>query len=333
MVAVLINGDGIAASCCSHLLRQAGLHPIVERLARPRLPALMLSEATQLLLRDVFGREDLFSGVPRVRSRVVVWAQDSKARTLPHSAVIIGEQQLLERIHHGLGESESVQAEQPNWTIFASTAPRPPSVEHHFGSRMAAASPVRLNPKSDAEACWIESFENGWLFLLPSGKGPGWLLSVGDSVESLLERSGLIKEQIDEIDPSRGTFPSHPRIVLPLSEPGWLACGTAALGFDPLCGEGTGNAVREAILASAIIRAAVEGASIDDLVAHYQTRLLAGFRRHFDLCIEFYASGRSGPWWDDQVNELKRGLAWCSQQVRDTPAFRYRLNGFTLERL
>ena len=29
---------------------------------------------------------------------------------------------------------------------------------------------------------------------------------------------------------------------------GWLACGTAAMGFDPICGDGTGYAVREGIL-------------------------------------------------------------------------------------
>ena len=35
--------------------------------------------------------------------------------------------------------------------------------------------------------------------------------------------------------------------------PGWLSCGTAALSFDPICGDGTGHAVREGILAAAVI--------------------------------------------------------------------------------
>jgi hypothetical protein len=104
------------------------------------------------------------------------------------------------------------------------------------------------------------------------------------------------------------------------------------LGFDPLCGEGAGNAVREAILASAIIRAALGGEEADNLVTHYQTRLIAGFQRHLLLCHEFYKSGRSGPWWERQLSELSKGLAWCSQQLTRKQGARYRLNGFSLER-
>ena len=81
-----------------------------------------------------------------------------------------------------------------------------------------------------------------------------------------------------------------------MAGPGWLACGTAALGFDPLCGDGAGNAVREAILGSAAIRRAIATDEADSLAAHYQARLLAGFKRHVALCFEFYKSGRSGPW-------------------------------------
>lgn len=331
MASVLIRGEGIAGSCCSRLLGEAGLQITVERLRRPKLPAVMLGEITQKLLRDVFDREDLFAGLPQIRSRVVAWGQDSKPMTVPHSAVVVSEQDLLDHIQQRPGQTEHLKREEPDWTIFASTPLRPSSVEHHFGSRIAAASPARLKPECDAEACWIESLESGWLFLLPSGKGTGWLLSVGGSAESLLEVSRLIKDRIIELGPSQGTFPSHPRIALPLSEPGWLACGTAALGFDPLCGDGTGNATREAILGSAVVRAASSGGDVDSLVAHYQARLLAGFKRHVELCVDFYKSGHSGPWWNNQVDDLERGLAWCSQQLADEDLFRYRLNGFTLE--
>jgi hypothetical protein len=333
MVEVLIRGEGIAVSCCLRLLHSAGVTAAVEPLHRPKLPAIMLGETTQRLLRDVFDRDDLFTGLPRICRRVVLWGSRSEAVTVPHSAVVASEKQLLERITQGCPPAENLKPDSPDWTIIASS-PLPPSVvENHFGSRRAAASAVSLQAGCDPQSCWIESLEHGWLFLLPAEEGEGWLLSVGDSAESLLVTSRLIQKQICNLRPSRGTFPSHPRVAFPLCEPGWLACGSAAMGFDPLCGDGTGNAVREAILGSAAIRAAIAGGDVSSLTTHYQARLLAGFKRHIGLCLEFYKTGHSGTWWSRQLEDLQRGLSWCSQQLQGVDASRYCLNGFTLEQV
>jgi hypothetical protein len=86
------------------------------------------------------------------------------------------------------------------------------------------------------------------------GDHTGWLLAVGDRGETLLAGSRMVSGQIAEITGEPAEFPAHPRIVWPLCGPGWLACGTGALSFDPLCGVGSGHAVREAILAAAVLR-------------------------------------------------------------------------------
>src|ERR1051326_9410843 len=101
MAAVLIRGQGIAGSCCLRLLRDAGLRITVEALRRPKLPAIMLGETTKKLLRDVFNREDLFKGFPRISKRVVLWGPKTEPVTLPHSAVVGSEHELLERVHAG----------------------------------------------------------------------------------------------------------------------------------------------------------------------------------------------------------------------------------------
>ena len=67
-------------------------------------------------------------------------------------------------------------------------------------------------------------------------------------------------------------FPAHPRVAWSLAGSHWLACGTAALAFDPLCGDGTGHAIREAILAAAVLRAIQRGANVDELLNHYIRR-------------------------------------------------------------
>ena len=53
--AVLVRGDGVAAYCCVHLLQQAGIPVVLDRPARPRLPAIMLSESALALIVDTFG--------------------------------------------------------------------------------------------------------------------------------------------------------------------------------------------------------------------------------------------------------------------------------------
>jgi hypothetical protein len=329
-VSVLIRGEGVAASCCAHLLRRADVPFVVDTADRPKVPAIMLGDATQKLLADVFDRRDLFDGLPRINKRVVAWGKSAHPVAVPHSAVVVSEEALLRRIQSEISAPKPTPEHRMLWTIFASRPLPASSQEHHFGSRMASASRVTLKSGCDSGACWIESLENGWLFLLP-GPEHAWLLSVGDAAEDLLARSRLISEQIGDASAARGSFPSHPRIAEPLCEAGWLACGTAALGFDPLCGDGTGHATREAILASAVVRAGIAGADADALVAHYQNRLLAGFKRHLEACRQFYQAGLSGPWWKHELDSLDCGLGWCGRQLDGATRFRFRLNGFELE--
>jgi hypothetical protein len=333
---VLVRGDGVAAYCCVHLLQSAGIPVAIDRPSRPRVPAIMLSEAAVLMISDVFGRTDLFRGLPRVRSRSVLWGAHAEAVTLPHSAVVVSEAELLDQLRPKIEEPETTA--NPQWNIFAARPLPPESVEHGFGSRTARAFSVEMKDGAHP-SCWAESVEDGWLFMIGSGNGKGWLLAVGSSMNTSrndkpLERSRLIGPQVDRIDEHSGEFPAFPRIVAPLcgaAEQSWLACGTAAMAFDPLCGDGTAYAVREAILAVAVIRALADGVPMADLFAHYNARLTAGFHRHLTECAGFYRSGGTGDWWRAEYDAVERGLKWCSERMSAFPAFRFRLSGFALE--
>ena len=103
--------------------------------------------------------------------------------------------------------------------------------------------------------------------------------------------------------------------------------------FDPICGDGTAHAVREAILASAVIRAAVSGEDIGGVLSHYQSRLTAGFRRHLLLCRQYYASGWDGAWWDAELASIEEGIRWCERRFGSHSEFRYELRGFELRAL
>lgn len=313
---VRIHGDGVAARCCAHLLgKQASLEPT----GRARVPVIMLSEAAQALLRDIFQKDHLFRDQPRIRRRIVAWGNNAAPVELDHSAAVVSEEELLSR----LVIEESAICD-PDWTICAAPPLPPSALEHRFGER--TAMPARVKVKGAADTCWMESVEAGWLFL-----NSGWLIAVGGSPEELLTRSKLVKKQIDGFDSGTARFAASPRMVLPLGGERWICCGTAAMAFDPLCGDGTAHAVREAILASAVIRAAARGEDAGPLLAHYEARLTAGFHRHLAHCLAFYSSGGEGPWWQAQRESIEQGLAWCRRKLDDHGRFRYRLNGLELE--
>jgi hypothetical protein len=159
----------------------------------------------------------------------------------------------------------------------------------------------------------------------------GWLIAVGAPPEELLRESRLVAGQIDSCGDAAAHFPASPRLITPLGGDGWIACGSAAMAFDPLCGDGTAHAVREAILASAVIRAAEGGEDVGDLLSHYEARLTAGFERHLAQCREFYSSGGKGDWWMRETSVCMDGIAWYRSHYDGT--FRYRLEGLELKRI
>jgi len=315
----------VAASCCAYLLGKAGLNVTLQPVDRPRLPAILLGDHALALIRDVFERADLFESAPKIRKRMVAWGRNASVLAVDHSAVVVSEELLLQ----GLSPMPAPTGTAPDFALYASR-PLPAAVEEYrFGSRLASAVAVKLNAGADPEACWIESLEAGWLFLIPNAPDMAWLLAVGSEPAELLAASRVIQEQIAEAHPQSSKFPAYPRIVSPLYGDGWLACGTAAMAFDPLCGDGTAHAIREAILASAVIRA---GAN-PGMLAHYQARLTAGFRRHLELCQGFYTSGGDGPWWRHELDAIQQGIAWCDRQLAAHGDFRYQLTDFELHPL
>jgi flavin-dependent dehydrogenase len=103
------------------------------------------------------------------------------------------------------------------------------------------------------------------------------------------------------------------------------------MAFDPICGDGTAHAIREAILAAAVIRALAKGGPANDLLLHYEARLTAGFRRHLMLCGQFYSTGGTAGLWTGELDAIARGIQWCETKLSPHPTFRYQLRGFELE--
>jgi len=79
---VAILGDGMAASTCRYLLQSAAIWTDIRPAARTPLPAILLSECSQTLFRNVFELNDVFCGLPQIRKRLVKWG-DGNAIAVP----------------------------------------------------------------------------------------------------------------------------------------------------------------------------------------------------------------------------------------------------------
>lgn len=327
---VIIRGGGIAALSCAKLLTKANFPVTIDRTERVTVPTIMLSDLAVGLIRDVFQQPDAFAGANRITKRVVLWGEGAPPVELPHSAIVISEETLLNTLQFDQPIDEGTAA---HWTIWSSRPLPRGAIENGFGSRRATAAQVRLHPTVDPSTCWVESLACGWLFLIPSSNSDAWLLSIGNKLEILLPQSKLVVNQIARIESTAADFPAYPRILAPLCASDWFACGSAAVAFDPICGDGTANAIREAILLSAAIRAIHGGEPVEDILAHYQARLTIGFQKHLAMCRDFYTTGGSGKWWSNEVEALRHGFSWCQSQMDRHTGYKYRLDGDDLVRI
>jgi hypothetical protein len=331
----------VAAACCAHLLRRSGISVRIEAPGRAHVPAIMLSDAALALLRDVFDRPDLLADGPRIDRRVVHWGAAQGPIAVPHAAVATSEDRLLaalgledERGLPGLSEFSG----PPDFVIRAGACSA--SDQRRFGTREAIAAQVRMKSAGDLSAAWVEALEEGWLFIAPNPAGSSWLLAVGAPPERLLAHSRLIGERIELMQARSGSFDVCPRIAAvptgPAGPPGptgerWLAAGTAALAFDPICGDGVAQAVRGAVLAAAVIGAIRDGGDAAQLLRHYDLMLIAALRRHLNLCAHYYEAMGPKPWWQAEAAALAAGHRWCTAQLAGAPQPRFVLRGFSLE--
>jgi hypothetical protein len=315
----------------AHLLDRAGFAFQREPGLRRPVPVIMLSDPALALLRDVFGNGGLFADRPPIEQRVVKWGS-AEAVAMPHGAVVVSEDDLgnvLDMFPRGNIQHSN---EFNGKFVVQAMPPFPTGETLRFGERLSSTARVTLKADAPARTCWIEAVDAGWLFLIPDGFGQAWLLAVGSDPQTLAQNAPLIGPLIDTLEPTGGQFDTSPRMLAQLAGDNWLACGTAAIAFDPICGDGTAQAAREGILAAAVIGALARGEDPALLATHYHSLLLASLRRHLQLSLPFYANGGAGRWWHEQYAAAREGYERTTALLAKLPEPRFALHGFDLVR-
>jgi len=315
---VMLRGRGVGAAAAGAVLAENAASFLGEPgEVRRSAPVVMLGEQAQHLLDGLFGPGfglGRVTGTHRIMRRIVRWdAVDAVA--IPHQAVALSGDHLLAALPFA---EPPPNLSPPAFTLHAGPQmPEPALIT--FGRREAAAAPVTLAVGANPEAVLIEAVAAGWLFLIPLGAQHGWLLAVGDAPGALLGCSRLVAHAVATLGAVEARFETAPRVLEHLAGDDWLALGSGALAFDPLCGDGTATAARGGILAGAVATAIGEGAAPAPLLRHYRAMLIAALRRHLAACLPFYQRGGAGPWWQEQAEATAAGHTWCTQMLSNEP--------------
>jgi len=289
-------------------------------------PPLVLNEGTVQLLGELCGRSQLFAAAHELRRRVVAWGEAAPTVIAEPALSISGahfREGLLRIAIDGLGASRGGGRTTPPappaestgqaWTLCASAAAAPAgSRVERFGARAMLFAEVGLSDAANADCCWIEAGAEGWVFLAPLGARRAVVQAAlpadprGDAamvLAGILGSTRHIARLIADFETVVHSHPIAPAIRHPLVGDGWLAVGSTAMALDPICGDGTGQALRSGVLAAALVAAAEEGGDRRALVAHFERRLLRSFGAHLAACTRLYQATLFGSRWQREIAE------------------------------
>src|SRR5689334_20505960 len=171
-------------------------------------------------------------------------------------------------------------------------------------------------------------------FIQRSRRAPGIVPEKPDesvqTLRTLLDQTKEIKRLVCDV--SEGTFAVQcaPKKLREMNGANWLATGTAACSYDPLCGDGTGYAIRAAILAAAVLEGIDRGTPRESLLSYYKLRLTYAFYTHIRSCLALYSDAGFNDSWGSELAMMQAGVREVEQELSNMSMHQYRLDEFEL---
>jgi len=184
--------------------------------------------------------------------------------------------------------------EQVNYDWIINAMPREKSMYNNFGERCVTAFLFSYQG-NNGNCCQMIQMENAWCFILPVSKQTSCLQimhlpddeqSWETAIEIMRKHTGLVLK--DEQAPSKTTFAAYPRFIKKSFDNKEIAISQSLARYDPIGGDGTGNALRSAVWTSRIIINDAEKNNAKEFLQAYQAAISKHFSEHLRVCAEFY---------------------------------------------
>ncbi len=281
------------------------------------------------LLVDLSGGSAWFDHAHQLRRRVVQWGSEP-ARTVVEPALSLPgamlRRRLLDLAGGGLdshdpidGGADAAQSMRGDgdWSLYSDAGAAPSQTQvQRFGRRVMLCAEVDLARRADPATCWMEGNAHGWVFLAPIADRRAIVQASlpqapsGDPAAALAVILASTRHVLQLVDGCAGDVHVHataPALRRPLGGSRWLAIGNAAMSLDPVCGDGTAQALRSGLLAAAIIVTSRDGGDPRALIEHYDRRVARTFAAHLAACARLYDPAVFGAGWEREIAVLRQG--------------------------
>jgi 2-polyprenyl-6-methoxyphenol hydroxylase-like FAD-dependent oxidoreductase len=315
---VQIVGNGFASCAAALALRTRGIPVAFECSSSPPSgpsQCLVLDETAIRLVRDQFGVE-MFQGAHQLRVRSVKWG--SEDRRVFEPALAVRRSTLLERMERSVGTAgygSRRPSASPDWSLFAARGAAPASrSETRYGRRVALSCEIAVPNLPDPSNSRVEVIDTAWLYCFPIGDNRACLqVTIPDSPDlppdrfmaNILQKSRFLCDLVHGIDTPVSVLDSAPAVSRPLTGMHWISIGSAAVRFDPLCGDGTAQSMRTGLLAAAAVMLAISRNMPTQAVEHYAQRVEGTVGAHLRACSAFYGTAGFGASWKDELSRIE----------------------------
>ncbi len=347
---ILIAGRGVAALVCAQRLAARGCLVTCYGPPPQDRPMVLLGQDTLDLLRSQFPTCDLNTLGHPIQGRDVLWGKEPLTQlSTPARAVSLSS--LVEHLEPALSPLVTRLTDRPPtystavWQIDATGRHAYLATEiagaraNLFGQRCMVTVPVELQ-QGRSDRVGMELIQSGWLFLCPTNPHTGVLQLMvpqrppnpEQAIQLALSQSQLITERLASIAGPLQILPAAPQILEFLGSESWLAVGAAACSFDPVCGDGIGQAIRSALLASAVPLSPSGDILLTDALRHYHLRHRYTFAWHLHHIYTFYKPLLTQTAWFEELTKTRQFLySHAAYNLLYRTHFAYQLRDLALE--
>lgn len=324
-----VVGHGIAAATSALLASQRGYEVSFESASNPSERIVSVPRGTVDLVQDLTGLS-IARTVPSrwITARRVAW-ESRKFTSIPLEALVFDADALARAMADRFVSQEAkpvvaTESRAPTvWTVVAEG--RTSGIARvTAGMRQAVGGWIPGLPGLDEATTLVACVPHAWIFATPHPVSGITLVAVHPATCNGTTPREILEDAVEFLWPGFGarlerhtgrSVLAAPSFAPDCASHGRIAAGEAAISFDPLRGDGVGNAVRGALLAQSVIAAIAGGTDERQCLAYYRSRLARAFAEHVQTCSAHYLRAWNAHVWCSEIALIAGGAAKTAAEL------------------